>query len=213
MTTGPALSDTLASGFTTSSRLRSYGVACAASGVLGIVIGLVTVAWPHDVPIDQWSYPFPLGMQWVVSIALVITHLLSAAGFLGVLAANPHRSQRGATVTLQIAVAGFVLLAVAEFLSGAIGGQATDSPAATWVGTLFGIASLMTALGGVWAGIVIVREKVWTGLGAWMVLASGVAMIILVTPGNISGDLVVRTTALVVWSLTFIPLGRTIARS
>ena len=59
----------------------------------------------------------------------------------------------------------------------------------------------------------IVREKVWTGLGAWMVLASGAVIILLVTPANISGDLVVRTLALILWSLTFIPLGRTIAKA
>jgi hypothetical protein len=213
MTKGLAVSDTLTSGSTTSTRLRTYGAACAASGVLGLLIGLVTIAWPHDVPVDQWSYPFPLGVQWTVSLVLVATHLLTAAGFVGVLVADPHRSRRAATVTLQVAVAGFVLLAVAEFLSGAIGGSDVDSAAATWVSTLFGIASLMTALGGIWGGIVIVRERVWTGSGAWLVLASGVAMILLVTPGNIAGGLVVRTIALSIWSLVFIPLGRVIARA
>jgi hypothetical protein len=206
------VSSTLTSGATTT-RLRTLGRACAASGVLGLLVGIVTVVWPHDVPAEQWSYPFPLGMQWVVSLVLVVTHLLTAAGFAGVLAANPHRSQRAATITLQIAVVGFVLLAVAELLSGVIGGSDVDSGAATWVSTLFGISSLMTALGGIWAGVVIVRAKVWTGLGAWMVLASGVTMVLLVTPGNISGDVVVRTIALSIWSLTFIPLGRTIAKS
>jgi hypothetical protein len=198
---------------TTPERLRAYGAACAASGVLGILIGVITIAWPHDVPSDQWSYPFSTGMQWVISIVLVVTHLLTAVGFLGVLEADPHQGRRGAAVTLRIAIVGFVLLAVAEFLSGAIGGRAIDSTAAAWVSTLFGISSLMTALGGIWAGVVIVRSKVWTGLGAWMVLASGMAMILLVTPGNISGDIVVRTVALTIWSLTFVPLGRTIAAS
>jgi hypothetical protein len=213
MTTGHAVSDTLTSGSSTSSRLSTYGAAAVASGVLGIVVGLVTIAWPHDVSVDQWSYPFPVGMQWVVSLVLVMAHLLSGAGFVGVLAANPYRSRRAARVALQVVVAGFVLLALAEFLSGAIGGSDVDSTAAIWVGTLFGIASLMTALGSIWAGVVIVREKVWTGLGAWMVLASGGVIILLVTPANISGDLVVRTLALILWSLTFIPLGRTIAKA
>ena len=35
------------------------------------------------------------------------------------------------------------------------------------VGTLFGVSSLMTALGGLVAGVVIVRKRAWTGLGAW----------------------------------------------
>ena len=197
----------------TGDRLRTYGAACAASGVLGALVGVVTFVWPHDVPDDQWSYPFPMGVFWVVSLVLVVTHLLSAAGFVGVLEADPHRGQRAAAITLWIAVVGFVVLGVAEFLSATIGRDDIDSSAAGWVGTLFGVSSLMTALGGLVAGVVIVRKRVWTGLGAWMVLASGVTMLVLVTPANISGDTVLRTVALVVWSLTFIPLGRTIARS
>jgi hypothetical protein len=46
-----------------------------------------------------------------------------------------------------------------------------------------------------------------------MVLASGVVMLVLVTPANINGALVPRTLALILWSLTLVPLGRTIARS
>jgi hypothetical protein len=197
----------------TSERLSAYGAACAASGVLGALVGIVTLVWPHDVPEDRWSYPFPMGVFWVVCLVLVVAHLLSAAGFVGVLAADPHRGQRAAGITLWIAVVGFVLLGVAEFLSGTIGREDIDSSAAGWVGTLFGVSSLMTALGGLVAGVVIIRKRVWTGLGAWMVLASGVTMLVLVTPANISGDTVPRTLALVLWSLTFIPLGRTIARS
>ena len=71
----------------------------------------------------------------------------------------------------------------------------------------------MTALGGLVAGAVIVRTHRWTGAGAWMVLASGAVMLVLVTPANVSGNLVFRTVALILWSLTFVPLGRTLTRS
>jgi hypothetical protein len=198
---------------TTTSRLPAYGAACVASGVLGLVAGAVTLLYDPAVPSDQWSYPFSTSVQWVVSVGLALTHVLSALGFAGVLLARPHGDSRAASVTLRIAVVGFWLLALAELLSGAIGGEDVDSSAAPWVGTLFGVASLLTALGGVVAGIVIVRAGRWRGPGAWMVLASGVVMIVLVTPANIAGDLVLRTLALIVWSLTFIPLGRSVARS
>jgi hypothetical protein len=46
-----------------------------------------------------------------------------------------------------------------------------------------------------------------------MVLASGVLMVVLVNPANVLGDVTFRTVALVLWSLTFLPLGRTIATS
>jgi hypothetical protein len=46
-----------------------------------------------------------------------------------------------------------------------------------------------------------------------MLLASGLIMLVLVTPANISSDLGLRVAAVMLWSLTFIPLGRTIAVS
>ena len=195
---------------TSDDRLRSYGAASAASGVLGVVAGLVTWLYDPAVPKDQWSYPFTTTTQWAVSVLLAIAHSLTAVGIMGVLRARPHGGRRAAEVTLYIAVAGFVLLSIAELLSGAIGGRDLDSVSATWVSTVFGVASLMTAVGGVVAGAVIVRTHRWTGIGAWMVLASGVVMLVLVTPANITGNLGFRTAALILWSLTFVPLGRTL---
>jgi hypothetical protein len=192
------------------SRMRTYGLACIASAVLGLAAGVVTLAYDPAVPSDQWSYPFSTTTQWVVSVVLAITHVLTAFGFTGVLLARPYGASRAAAVTLRIAVAGFWILALAELLSGAIGGEDLDSTAAGWVGAVFGISSLMTALGGLVAGTIIVRAGRWTGPGAWMVLASGVLMLVLVTPANITGDLIFRTVALSVWSLTFLPLGRTL---
>ena len=198
---------------TSDDRLRTYGAACAASGVLGVVAGLITVLYDPAVPSDQWSYPFTTTTQWAVSVGLAITHVLTAVGFIGVLRARPYGESRAAGVTLCIAVAGFVLLSIAELLSGAIGGRDLDSTSATWVSTVFGVASLMTAVGGLVSGAVIVRTHRWAGIGAWMVLASGAVMLLLVTPANISGDLGFRTAALILWSLTFVALGRTISRS
>jgi hypothetical protein len=196
------------------SRLRTYGAACAASGVLGVIAGLLTpVLYDSAVPSNQWSYPLSTTTQWVLSLGLAIMHVLSAMGFLGVLRARPYGEHRAAAATLRIAVAGFAILSIAELLSGAIGAQDVDSVSATWVGTLFGVASLMTALGGLVAGTVIVRTNRWTGTGAWMVLASGVVMLVLVTPANVTGNLAFRTVALTLWSLTFVPLGRTLTRS
>lgn len=197
----------------TASGLGTYGAACLASGVLGVVAGLVTLLYSPAVSSDQWSYPFSTTTQWVVSIGLAITHALSAVGFLGVLRARPYGDHHAAAVTLRIAVAGFAMLSIAELLSGAIGARDVDSGAAAWVGAIFGVASLMTALGGLVAGVVIVRTRLWTGVGAWMVLASAVVMLALVTPANVNGSVVFRTLALVLWSLTFLPLGRTLSRS
>jgi hypothetical protein len=112
-----------------------------------------------------------------------------------------------------MAIAGFAGLSIAEILSGAIGGSSTSPSNADAVGSVFGIASLLPAVGSIIAGLVIALGRVWRGVGRSLVLASGLVMLILVTPANISGDLGLRMAALMLWSITFIALGRTIAFS
>ncbi len=65
----------------TGDTVRRLGMACAASGVLGVLAGVITItlAYPPAVPDDQWSYPFPVGVQWAISVALAVTHALTLA--------------------------------------------------------------------------------------------------------------------------------------
>jgi hypothetical protein len=98
--------------------------------------------------------------------------------------------------------------------------EQTDSSAAGVVGAMFGVALLLVAFGSIAAGISIVRSQRAVAVDAhghatigWLVLASGVALIVLVTPANISGDLVFRMVALTAWSALFIGFGRLLART
>lgn len=72
-----------------------------------------------------------------------------------------------------MAIAGFAGLSIAEILSGAIGGSSTSSTNADAVGSAFGIASLLTAVGSIIAGLVIAHGGVWRGIGRSMVLPPG----------------------------------------
>jgi len=196
-----------------SSRLVVLGRAATVSGLLGVAAGVFTLAYPAAVSSDQWSYPFSTGAQWATSVVLALAHALTAAGFIGIVLADPHRRSRTGATGLWLAFAGFVALTFCELASGGIGDQSVNSTVAENVSAAFGIGSMATALGSVVAGIVIVRARVWSGLGRWMVLASGGLMIIVVTPALIIGDLWPRTLALMLWSLTFVPLGLTISSS
>lgn len=55
----------------TSGRLAGLGRAATVSGLLGVAVGVVTLAYPAAVPSDQWSYPFPTGVQWGSSIVVL----------------------------------------------------------------------------------------------------------------------------------------------
>lgn len=194
-------------------RLTALGRAAAASGVLGVGAGILTLAYPAAVSHNQWSYPFPEGVQWGSSVVLAAAHALTAAGFVGVVLAAPHRHSRPATIALWVAIVGFVGLSLSELASGAIGSQTTTSDAAARVGAAFGVASLATALGSIIAGLIIVRTHTWHGLARWVVLASGALMLVVVTPALISGALWPRTLALMLWSITFVPLGQAVSRA
>jgi hypothetical protein len=193
--------------------LTRLGLACVVSGVLGILLAILSVAYPPAVPEEQWSYPFPAGVLLVVSVLLAVTHALTLVGFLGVRLADPYRGRRVAIVGLWLAIVGLGVLTVCELAGGAIGSARMTSPTAVTVSAAFGVGSLLNALGCLLAGVVIVRAGVWRGVGRWMVLASGLVLVLLVTPANISGNPVFRMVALALWSATFIPLGRTISRS
>lgn len=193
--------------------LRNLGIACAASGIVGIAVGIVTLSYPAAVSSDRWSYPFDATAQWTVSSVLAVTHLLTLAGFLGVIFARPYGRSRSAAVGLWAAVVGYAGLAICELLSGGVGTQSNDSSAANAVGGAFAVASLVVAAGSMVAGIVIVRRRGLRSTGWSMVLWSGVVMVVLVTPANIAGNEKVTTIALIVWSLTFVPLGHALART
>jgi hypothetical protein len=193
--------------------LRKFGLACAASGIAGVAICIVTLSYPAAVPSDRWSYPFDASAQWIVSIVLAVTHLLTLAGIVGVLAARPYGRSRAAVLGLWVAIVGYAGLAVCEVLSGAVGTQRNDSSAANAVSGAYGVTSLLVAAGSIVAGIVIVRRNGLRSIGWSMVLWSGILIVVLVTPASFSGNLVFEMVALTLWSLTLVPLGQALIRA
>ena len=193
-------------------RTRGLGLACAASGVLMVLLAIPIGMHIGDAPENQWSYPQSAGVFLVEAVLLAVAHLLSAAGFVGALRLKAYGGSGAGRVGLWVAVFGLVGLAAAEIASGVIAKEASDSEIASAVSTAFGITSLVFAVGAIVGGLAVVRAGVWPGRWKWVVLATGVVTIVLVTPANISGSLPFRQAALLIWSLLFIPLGLDVAR-
>ena len=192
--------------------LRHAGVACIASGALGGLVGVFTLAYPKAVDDDVWSYPFPFGVGLIVGLLLAVIHVLTLVGFVGAREAHA-RAVTPAMSALLIAIVGYSLLAACEVASGLIGRADVDSTTAGAVGSGFGLASLAIALGSVWGGFLLLRRRPAFRTGAGAMLASGLVLILLVTPANVSGNLPARTLALILWSICFIPLGWDVART
>jgi hypothetical protein len=194
---------------TTDARVRTLGLACAASGVLMTLLALFYFVRDDSVPVTQWSYPQSPAVFLVVSVLLAVGHALSAAGFWGVRLARATSSRVGA-MALSGAAGLSLALSCCELASGFVGAQESTSATATVVSSLFGIVSLLFAAAAIIAGIVLLRGG--TGTLGGLVLLTGLVIIVLVTPANISGSLVFRQISLLLWSLLFIPLGLQVAK-
>jgi uncharacterized membrane protein len=196
-----------------SGRTRVLGRLMVASGVVSVAVGALTIGYPPGVSAEVRGYPFPYALSLVVGVVLAGAHLLTGAGFWGVALARPHGRSRPATVGLGIAVVGFVVLTVAELLSSWRADESVDSAFSNVLDNVFGAGSVLTAIGAILAGVVIARRRTWSGLARWSCLASGLVMILLVIPALIAGGLVLSMAALMLWSLTFVPLGLAVARA
>jgi hypothetical protein len=181
------------------------GLLCAASGALGVVVSVVTLAYPADVEDRYWSYPFGFTAGLLVGVVLAIVHLMTLAGVRGLQLTRADRRSVAERGGLGVVMFGFLLLATLEVAGGLIGRAEIDDVRAVVVSGAFGITSLLIA-GGSLAVAFALRRGRESDAVRWL-LASAAAMIVLVIPANVSGDLLFRMVTLMVWSLCFVPFG------
>jgi hypothetical protein len=165
-----------------------------------------------------WSYPFSFGVGLAVGFVLAAVHLMTLGGYVAVRWLSRTRAGGAGAY---VAMAGCALLAVSETAGGVIGRDQTSSSAADVVSAMFGVASLLVAVGSIVTGAAVVRRQRATatpldegnlaGIG-WLVLASGVTLLVVVTPANFSGDLVFRMVSLMAWSAIFVGVGGLLVR-
>jgi hypothetical protein len=191
-----------------SARARTLGIACGASGALGVAVAGLTLAWSPSVGHRVWSYPFSFRVGVAVGISLTVIHLMTLCGYVALRSLARSRMARAAAYA---AIAGCALLAVSEAAGGAIGRAHTDSTAAGIVSTMFGLASLLLVAGSISTGAAFMRRQ-HAGIGV-LLLASGGTLLVLVTPANISGDLTLRMASLMVWSASYVGIGGLIWRT
>jgi hypothetical protein len=186
------------------------GGLCRASGVLGVLAGAVTLAYPAAVTQDRWSYPFGYSAGLLMGIGLAATHVMTGLGVRGLMLIRAGVGAATERVALAASTTGFLLLAICEIAGGLIGRAATEDARAVIVDSAFGVASMLTAAGAVVAAAGL-RRAPEPGAAHWL-LASAVVMTLLVTPANMSGNEVARMVTLIVWSLCFVPLGSSVRR-
>jgi hypothetical protein len=162
--------------------LRRAGVIGTVGGALTAGFGLLVVAVVRpasDVPDDRWSAPWSSTALVPVSIVYAALHLLVLVGVLGVARSGVAGTGRATRTGTAVATAGLVAFAVAELASIPVRDRRLDDTGAVVVGTLFGVATVLTAVGMLVLGVATVRAHRWHGWRRAVPLATGVWLLVL----------------------------------
>ena len=151
----------------------AFAIGAAGTALSGAVVQLA-VQPTTDVSDDRWSYPWSAGTFAVVTAFYALLHLLITAGlvaFARAAATGPSRAGRAGTA---LAVAGTLLLTLAELASIPLRDAAMDDTGAVTVGSMFGLGTLISAIGLLLAGRATLKAGVWQGWRRYTPLAAGI---------------------------------------
>jgi hypothetical protein len=196
-------------------RLRRAGALCLAGGLLGVVEGIVTLSWSPQVDEERFSYPFDEFWFVVAELAYAFQHALLVAGGVALLWLPAVRASRVARVAARTAVAGLVLLVVAELSALSLYDAAMDSTSTTVITSLFTLPIMLIGVGFTVAGVALLRQAAAGGPGArWLaavVLAPGAYVFVVLVPTVNQPDPVGRL-GIGGWMLLFAVLGHALVR-
>lgn len=133
-----------------------------------------------DVSDDKWSYPWTSGALVVISLLYAVFHLLITIGLVGFGRSGVAGRSRAARVGVTTAVTGTALLLVAELASIPIRDAAMADTAAGLVGALFGLGTLLSAIGLLVAGKATLSASVWDSWRRYTPLGAGIVTAVLV---------------------------------
>ncbi len=194
----------------TAERVRRAGAWCLGGGLLGVAEGFVTLAWPPQVTEERFSYPFDEFWFVIAELAYAFQHVLLVAGGVALLWLPTVRASRAARIATRVAVAGLILLVVAELSALALYDAAMDSTLTTVITSFFTLPTLLIGVGFTAAGVALLRQGAARGAGArWFpaaVLAPGVYTFVVLVPTVNAPDPIGRL-GIGGWMLLFAFLG------
>lgn len=187
------------------SSIRRAGMACI-TGALITAIGAVVsqvVQASTAVSDETWSYPWSSDTFVAVTTLWGVAHLLIFIGLLGLRRSGLAGATRTAATGLALALAGTGLLLVAELASIPVRDQHVEDTGPALVGSLFGLATLLSAIGLIMAGKATMQARLWGDWRRFTPLATGVWTLVLF------GLAFTKVTAagIAVYGLCFLALG------
>ena len=204
---------TLTSSSTTSSIrpwVRTAGAWCLAAGLVGVAQAALVLAWPKQVSVDRFSYPFTSTGFVVAQATFALQHVPLAIGVAALGGLPAVRASRAARIGVIGAVVGLALLALLEVIAMSAYGVAEHSSHGNLVENAYAVPVLLTGFGLTLAGIALLRRgrAVWTGARwmPWLVLMLGVYVFFPLSPA-ISGSFAAGRLAIGGWMLLYTALG------
>ena len=158
--------------------IRRLAVAGLTGAVLTVLSGVVIEAIvkpASDVSDDRWSYPWSSDALTPVSIVFAGVHLLVFLGMLA-FARTLRRGRAGAT----LALAGTLLLFLAEFAGIPFADQDLNETGPQVVGGAFGLGVALTAIGLLVAGVGVLRSRDWQGWQRYAPMVAGVWSLLMI---------------------------------
>ena len=105
------------------------------AGVLGAASGLYLAVRPPAVPVDQWSYPQPVGEYALTQTWFAVQHLGLALGIWGLW----NLLQRRNRVGYYAAWAGMLAVSLTELIAIIPATQPMDAPLVVALGAIYGV--------------------------------------------------------------------------
>jgi hypothetical protein len=185
---------------------------CVAAGLIGIAQGAAVLAWPHQVPDSRYSFPFTATWYVIAQATFFLQHLPLAAAA-GALATLPAvRREKLAHRSLVLATVGLVLLALLELVAMSAATTANDSTLGTTIDSLYTIPVLLSGIGLLIAGVVLLRRHTLARTLPWTVVALGVFVFIGLIPAIATDSFVAGRLAIMAWMVLFVVLGAVMQR-
>ena len=185
--------------------VRAAAIACIVGALITAIGGAASQIARGSTAVSEeaWSYPWTPGTFVALTLVWAVAHALIFIGLLGVRGSGAAGPRQAARVGLALALAATALLFLAELASIPFARQEMDDSGPATVGGLFGVATVLTAVGLILAGYATIRAGRWGGWRRLTPLIAGIWSLVLV--GLVFTD--VASAAIGIYGLCFLALG------
>ena len=141
--------------------------------------GILTAAYrgSSPVPEDRLSFPFSGSVATTTSLTWGLAQALFLVTLLAFMRSGAVGTSRPGRIGSWLMLLGGIVFVVAHAVSVMFRDARLDDPAGVGVVTMFAIATVLTAVGFLTAGVTVARAGRWTGWRRFTVLAVGVWML------------------------------------